>query len=147
MHVDYCIDDNGEAHHTSRYELMNRGANQARLVVRRGQAFHLDINLSRNYDPAIDGMSIVFTLDGIKRPIYGHNTLIASPVLHPGEVSDGAWQTVVEAYAENSLRIKVWCFFFKCGVNPFQRKVQDEDQLNLLLLKVVNFFVEERFLM
>ncbi|XP_058804914.1 annulin isoform X2 [Phymastichus coffea] len=107
VHVDYCIEDNGEAHYTSRYELMNRSGNQSRLVVRRGHPFHLDISLSRNYDPAIDGMSIVFTVDGIKRPQYGHHTLVASAVLHPGEVSEGTWQTVVEAYAENSLRIKV----------------------------------------
>lgn len=107
VHVDYCIDDNGDDHRTSRYELMNRGRRDARLVVRRGQAFVIDLQLSRNYDPAIDGMSIVFTLDGVQRPQYGHGTLVASPVLHPGEVSDGEWQTIVQAYAENSLRIKV----------------------------------------
>ena len=109
VHVDYCLDDNGDYHRTSRYELMNREDGKERLVVRRGQSFVLDIALSRNYDPAIDGMSIVFTLDGVQRPQYGHGTLVAAPVLHPGEVSEGAWQTVVEAYAENKLRLKVWC--------------------------------------
>ncbi|XP_031778774.1 annulin isoform X3 [Nasonia vitripennis] len=107
VHVDYCVDENGDAHRTSRYELMNRDDGGARLVVRRGQPFVVDLALSRNYDPAIDGMSIVFTLDGVKRPQYGHGTLVASPVLHPGELSEGSWQSVVEAYAENSLRIKV----------------------------------------
>lgn len=107
VHADFRVEDNGDSHRTSRYELMNRTEGRARLVARRGQAFVVDLQLSRNYDPAIDGMSIVFTLDGVQRPQYGHGTLVASPVLHPGEVSDGAWQTVVEAYAENSLRIKV----------------------------------------
>ena len=87
---------------------MNREENgQARLIVRRGQSFVVDLSLSRNYDPAIDGMSIVFTVEDVKRPQYGHHTLVASPVLHPGEISEGSWQTVVEAYAENSIRIKV----------------------------------------
>ena len=107
VHVDFCIDDNGEQHHTSRYELMNREPSQARLVARRGQPFVIDVSLSRNYDPAIDGISIFFTVDGVERPMYGHGTLVAAPVLHPGERSDGSWQTVIEAYAENSLRIKV----------------------------------------
>ncbi|XP_011505871.1 PREDICTED: annulin isoform X2 [Ceratosolen solmsi marchali] len=107
VHVDYCLDDNGDEHRTSRYDLMNREQKEARLVVRRGQPFVLDLHLSRNYDPAIDGVSIVFTLEGVKKPQYGQGTLVASAVLHPGEVSDGAWQTVVQAFAENSLRIKV----------------------------------------
>jgi transglutaminase 1 len=107
VHVDYCLDDNGDEHRTSRYDLMNRELKEARLVARRGQPFILELHLSRNYDPAIDGISIVFTLEGVKKPQYGHRTLVASALLHPGEVSDGAWQTVIEAYAENSLRIKV----------------------------------------
>ncbi|XP_014213359.1 annulin isoform X2 [Copidosoma floridanum] len=107
VHVDYCVPENAKAHRTARYEVSNRPSGQARLVVRRGQSFLLELTLSRNYDPAIDGMSIVCTLDGVERPQYGHGTLVASPVLHPNEVSDGAWQTVVQAYADNSLRIKV----------------------------------------
>lgn len=107
VHVDYCLDDNGDQHRTSRYELMTREVSEARLVVRRGQPFVLDLHLSRNYDPAIDGISIIFTLEGVKKPQHGHGTLVAAPLLHPGEVSDGSWQTVVEAFAENSLRIKV----------------------------------------
>lgn len=105
--MDYCIEDNGEIHRTSRYELMNRPDGRSRLVVRRGQSFVLDVTLSRNYDPATDGISIVFTVDGVQRPQYGHGTLVATPVLHPGDVSDGTWHTVVQAYSESSLRIRV----------------------------------------
>ncbi|XP_014223313.1 annulin [Trichogramma pretiosum] len=107
VNVDYCLDENGEAHHTGRYDLMTRDDGEARLVVRRGQPFVLEVSLSRSYDPAVDAVSLVFTLEGVKRPQYGHGTLVASPLLLPGEVSDGAWQTVISAYADNSIKIKV----------------------------------------
>ena len=86
---------------------MNRSHGKSRLIVRRGQEFFLNITLSRNYDPISDGISIVFTLSGVDRPLYGHGTLVASPVLNPGEVSDGSWQTVVDSYGDNTVKIKV----------------------------------------
>ncbi|XP_014217646.1 annulin [Copidosoma floridanum] len=107
VRVDYCLSENGKAHHTSRYEVSNRPSDEALLVVRRGQSFVLDVAVSRNYDPKIDGMSMVFTLDGVKKPRCGHGTLVISPVLQPNEVPDGAWQTIVQSYQGNSLRITV----------------------------------------
>ncbi|KAJ8680712.1 hypothetical protein QAD02_016499 [Eretmocerus hayati] len=108
VHVDFLVDDNGDAHRTSRYELMNRGdVRLSRLVVRRGQGFIVDLQLSRNYDPNVDALSAVFTVDGVRKPQYGHGTLVAAPIIHPGETSHAAWQCVVHAYAENSLRIKI----------------------------------------
>lgn len=87
---------------------MNREHGKSRLIVRRGQGFFLNLILSRNYDADVDGISIVFTLEGVERPLYGHGTLVASPVLHPNEVSEAAWQTVVDSFGENTLRLKVW---------------------------------------
>ncbi|XP_012283276.1 annulin isoform X2 [Orussus abietinus] len=107
VHVDPCIKENGEAHRTSRYELMNRNGKNSRLVVRRGQAFFLNITLAREYRPSTDGISIVFTLDGVKKPQYGHGTLVASPVLGPGEMSEGSWQTTIEWADQDMIRIKV----------------------------------------
>lgn len=104
--VDPCIEENGENHRTSRYELMTRHDDRARLVVRRGQEFYLHLSLSRDYISSIDGISIVFTLDGIERPQYGHGTLVATAVLNPGEIPDAAWQTTIDARAQNFLRIK-----------------------------------------
>ncbi|XP_020284577.1 annulin isoform X2 [Pseudomyrmex gracilis] len=105
--VDFCIEENGENHRTFRYELMTRHDDKARLVVRRGQEFYLHLNLSRDYDSSIDGVSIVFTLDGIEKPQYGHGTLVATALLDPDEISEAAWQTTIVALESNFLRIKV----------------------------------------
>lgn len=104
--VDLRIEENGENHRTSRYELMTRQDDRARLVVRRGQEFYLHLNLSRDYSSSIDGVSIVFTLDGVEKPQYGHGTLVATALLHPGEISEAAWQTTIDARGQNFLRIK-----------------------------------------
>lgn len=128
MSVDPLINENGEAHKTSRYEIMNRSGNKARLVIRRGQEFYLNLMLSRNYDPTIDGISIVFTLDGVERPMYGHGTLVAIPVLDSGEKSEGSWQATVDAAAENAIRIKA------------SRRYEN---LGIFLVTCRNFFLEQ----
>jgi len=79
---------------------------KAKLVVRRGQEFYLHLNLSRDYNYSIDGISIVFTLDGIEKPQYGHGTLVATALLNPGEISEAAWQATIAAIEPNFLRIK-----------------------------------------
>ncbi|KAG7204155.1 hypothetical protein KM043_001995 [Ampulex compressa] len=105
--VDPCIVENGANHRTSRYDLMTRRDDKARLVVRRGQDFYLHLSLSRDYDPSIDAISIVFTLDGVEKPQYGHGTLVATAVLSPGEISEASWQTIVDAIEPNFVRLKV----------------------------------------
>jgi len=106
--VDPCIEENGENHRTSRYELMTRRGrgDKAKLVVRRGQEFYLHLSLSRDYNYSIDGISIVFTLYGIEKPQYGHGTLVATALLNPGEISEAAWQATIVAIEPNFLRIK-----------------------------------------
>ncbi|KOX78769.1 Annulin [Melipona quadrifasciata] len=105
--VDPCIAENGENHRTSRYDLMARQDDKSRLVVRRGQEFYLHLTLSRDYEPRIDGMSIVFTVDGVERPQYGHGTLVAIPVLYPGEPSEGSWQATIDAIEPNFIRLRI----------------------------------------
>lgn len=105
--VDPCIAENGGNHRTFRYDLMARQDDKSRLVVRRGQEFYLHLTLSRDYEPRIDGMSIVFTVDGVERPQYGHGTLVAIPVLYPGEPSEGSWQATIDAIQPNFIRLKV----------------------------------------
>lgn len=104
--VDPCIEENGENHRTSRYELMTRRADRAKLVIRRGQEFYLHLSLSRDYNYSIDGISIVFTLDGIEKPQYGHGTLVATALLNPGEISEASWQATIVAVDSSFLRIK-----------------------------------------
>ncbi|KAK9306073.1 hypothetical protein QLX08_003130 [Tetragonisca angustula] len=105
--VDPCIAENGGNHRTFRYDLMARQDDRSRLVVRRGQEFYLHLTLSRDYEPRIDGMSIVFTVDGVERPQYGHGTLVAIPVLYPGEPSEGSWQATIDAIQPNFIRLKI----------------------------------------
>ncbi|XP_043667444.1 annulin isoform X1 [Vespula pensylvanica] len=106
-HVDPCIGENGNDHKTSRYELMTRQGDEARLVVRRGQPFYLHLSLSRDYDPTIDGISLIFTVDGVEQPQYGHGTLVATPVLEPGEYSEASWQTTIDAIEPAFIRLKI----------------------------------------
>ncbi|KAK0180122.1 hypothetical protein PV327_005795 [Microctonus hyperodae] len=107
--VDPLIKENGEAHNTSRYEIMCREGTDARLVVRRGQEFFLRLHLNRNYDSTIDGISLVFTLDGIQKPQYSHGTFIVVPLLnnpHDDELKD-SWQVTVDSIEINSIKIKI----------------------------------------
>ncbi|XP_003395644.1 annulin isoform X1 [Bombus terrestris] len=105
--VDPCIAENGVNHRTSRYDLMTRQDDKSRLVVRRGQEFYLHLTLSRDYEPSIDGMSIIFTVDGVERPLYGHGTLVATAVLYPGEPSEGSWHATIDAIQHNFIRLKI----------------------------------------
>lgn len=107
LDVDPCIAENGENHRTSRYDLMSRQNEETRLVVRRGQEFYLNLTLSRDYEPSIDGISIVFTVDGVEKPQYGHGTLVATAVLYPGEHSDDSWKANIDAIHPNFIRLKV----------------------------------------
>lgn len=107
LRLDPLTSENGEAHNTSRYEIMNRKEGDSRLVVRRGQEFFLRIFLNRDYDPEIDGVSIVFTLDGIKKPNYGHGTFMVTPLLSPGEESEDAWHATLFAKETQAIVIKV----------------------------------------
>lgn len=107
LDVDPCIGENGANHRTSRYEAMSRAGDGSRLVVRRGQPFYLHLALSRDYDPAVDAVSIVFTVDGVDRPQYGHGTLVATPVLYPGERSPATWQATIDSLHSDFARLKV----------------------------------------
>lgn len=63
--IDFCIETNGENHHTSKYDLMTRPADRC-LVVRRGQPFKLDILLNRPFDANKDAISFIFYVSGRK---------------------------------------------------------------------------------
>lgn len=119
--MDPCIAENGEKHRTSRYDLMARQDGKSRLVVRRGQEFYLHLTLSRDYDRSVDGMSIVFTVDEVERPQYGHGTLVATPVLHEGEPPEGSWQATIDAVQPNFLRLKASIISFFDRVTLAQR--------------------------
>ncbi|XP_011688934.1 PREDICTED: annulin-like [Wasmannia auropunctata] len=104
--VDHCIKENGKNHRTSRYEMMTRQDDRARLVVRRGQEFYLHLSLSRNYN-STDYISIIFTLDGVS-PQRGSGTLVAIDMHDSTDISEAAnCQAIIDAKGTNFLRIKV----------------------------------------
>lgn len=125
--VDPCLAENGENHRTFRYDLMTRQDDKSRLVVRRGQEFYLHLTLSRDYDRRIDGMSIVFTVDGVERPQYGHGTLVAIPVLYPEEPSEGFWQATIDDVQPNFIRLKVsdrrWTVFHTISIHAIVTRI------------------------
>lgn len=63
MSVDILISENGRAHNTYDYEMMERpvGAN---LVIRRGQPFNLLLKLNRNFDATTDAVSFILIVAG-----------------------------------------------------------------------------------
>ena len=61
--VDILIAENGKDHHTFDYEMMERPVD-ANLVIRRGQPFNLGLKFNRNFDPATDAVSLIFTAAG-----------------------------------------------------------------------------------
>lgn len=63
--IDFCIEANGENHHTSKFNLMTRSVDRC-LVIRRGQSFKLDILLNRPYDANRDAISFIFYAAGMK---------------------------------------------------------------------------------
>lgn len=62
--IDFCLSENGNSHHTSRFDVMKK-EKDASLVVRRGQSFLLDITFHRQFNPSIDAVSFIFTVAGM----------------------------------------------------------------------------------
>ncbi|XP_012267680.2 annulin isoform X2 [Athalia rosae] len=105
--VDQCIAENSEAHRTSRFDLSNHKDENAKLVVRRGDPFYITLILSRAYNPETDGISLVFALDGVEKPLHGHGTLAATSVLPAGIEGEGSWRANIVSAMGNSIRMKI----------------------------------------
>ncbi|XP_017779132.1 PREDICTED: annulin-like [Nicrophorus vespilloides] len=103
--IDPCIAINGALHHTSKYELMSREFEPS-LVVRRGQSFKLDIDLSRPYNEDTDGISFIFTVQDEDKPSHGQGTLIALPLMKFPDKSL-SWSVVLENSFQNSITVLV----------------------------------------
>lgn len=134
--VDILIAENGKDHHTFDYEMMERPVD-ANLVVRRGQPFNLVLKFNRNFDPATDAVSLIFTVAGMrqtrlddfyiwdiliyflfkffplfedaKMPSPSNGTTIAIPVLNDNSSSlpAGGWWARLVASSELSIKVQV----------------------------------------
>ena len=61
--MDILVNENGKAHKTYDYELMERPL--PNLVIRRGQPFQLLLKLNRNFNAETDAISFIFTVAGM----------------------------------------------------------------------------------
>ncbi|GFR69281.1 hemocyte protein-glutamine gamma-glutamyltransferase-like [Elysia marginata] len=58
--VDLMVKENGQAHHTDRYEISQPDQRPPQLVIRRGQPFSISIDFTKEYDPEKDDLKLVF---------------------------------------------------------------------------------------
>ncbi|KAF5298385.1 hypothetical protein FQR65_LT01163 [Abscondita terminalis] len=103
--IDPCLKINGDAHHTSKYELMNR-AIDPELVVRRGQPFYLDITLSRPYNQEKDAISFIFTVTDEDNPTFGQGTLVAVPLMKYFNRHD-PWNVILDSSDGNIIKVHI----------------------------------------
>lgn len=105
--VDLCIQENGKAHRSGRFELMCRDPSAGglpKLVVRRGQSFKLRVTTDRPFSPETDAISCIFTVANEEQPSHGHGTLVGVGVVsefagHHGEPNE--WYAVIESVHGN----------------------------------------------
>ncbi|XP_039763506.1 annulin-like isoform X1 [Pararge aegeria] len=104
--IDFCVDTNGENHHTNKFNLMTRDVDKC-LVVRRGQAFKLDILLNRPYDANRDAISFIFYVSDVEKRGPSDDTSAAVPMLEKGSETLGAWNAVYEGQMDSHLMVAV----------------------------------------
>ncbi|XP_050435288.1 annulin-like [Adelges cooleyi] len=102
--IDYCLEENGSKHRTSKYACMRD--TKFGLVVRRGQTFSLIIKFNRVYHIINDSVSFVFTCEGADKPNFGHGTLAVVPLLRK-PTNDLNWSAYVLEVNEQQLKVKI----------------------------------------
>ncbi|XP_059471130.1 annulin isoform X2 [Neocloeon triangulifer] len=108
LSANLLLAENGGPHHTAEFDLMER-VQGAKLVVRRGQPFVLQLALNRGLQPEQDAVSFIFTLQGVEKPTHGHNTLIAIPLLAHGSQPQSAsvWAAAIEKNMPDAKAVRV----------------------------------------
>lgn len=104
--IDFCIDANGENHHTSKFNLMTRNENRC-LVIRRGQPFKLDLLLNRPYDASRDAISFIFYVADVENRGPSDAASAAVPLLEKGSETTGNWSAVYESQVDSHLMVVV----------------------------------------
>ncbi|KAK2715757.1 hypothetical protein QYM36_010360, partial [Artemia franciscana] len=104
--VEWCIEDNGDAHHTWDYYYMEKGEN-SRLVVRRGQSFLLLLKTDRKYDIETDVIVIVTTVQDAQQPSISHGTQVIIPLEFQGNNAlAGPWKGEMLDSSDNNMLIR-----------------------------------------
>uniref|UniRef100_A0A336LKB0 protein-glutamine gamma-glutamyltransferase n=1 Tax=Culicoides sonorensis TaxID=179676 RepID=A0A336LKB0_CULSO len=107
--VDLCISQNGTDHHTDRYDLMRRHERLCKLVVRRGQAFHLKLQCNRPYIHGKDAISLIFTVADEEKPSHGAGTLVGIALKDSCSELDGdvEWCAGIEKITGDIIEIHI----------------------------------------
>ncbi|KAL4712854.1 hypothetical protein ACJJTC_011924 [Scirpophaga incertulas] len=104
--VDFCNETNGENHHTSKFNLMTRPVDRC-LVVRRGQAFKLDILLNRPFDETKDAVSFIFYVSDATVRGPSNEMSAAVAMLEKGSEVLGGWSSVYEGQMDSHLMVAI----------------------------------------
>ncbi|KAG7311372.1 hypothetical protein JYU34_002411 [Plutella xylostella] len=104
--IDFCHEANGEDHHTGKFHLMTRSVGRS-LVVRRGQAFKLDLLLNRPFDANRDNISFIFYVADVEKRGPSDDTSAAVPLLEKGSETLGSWNAVYEGQMDLHLMVAV----------------------------------------
>uniref|UniRef100_A0A182QTX5 Transglutaminase-like domain-containing protein n=1 Tax=Anopheles farauti TaxID=69004 RepID=A0A182QTX5_9DIPT len=103
--IDTCLEENGIAHRTDKFEMMSaaRAArNASQLVIRRGQEFLVKLICNRAIVPKVDAISLVLAVDPIASEwiSHGHGTVVYMLLQtedNPDEDSDSDWGAKVRS--------------------------------------------------
>ncbi|KRT84321.1 hypothetical protein AMK59_767, partial [Oryctes borbonicus] len=104
--IDPCIAENGQTHHTGKYELMTRAV-ERQLVVRRAQHFKIVLTLSRPYKEDMDGISFIFFVEDEQKPSLGQGTLVAVPLLKRADQKSTGWSAIVDKVDDALLTVLI----------------------------------------
>ncbi|CAG5117762.1 unnamed protein product, partial [Candidula unifasciata] len=96
VNVDLCRLKNREAHHAAEYEVPN-------LILRRGQAFDINIDFNRTYIKGQDAVSLKFVTGS--RPTQSRGSVV--PVVQVDRIQDGQWGFELAAVQEKSVTLRV----------------------------------------
>ncbi|XP_062552204.1 annulin-like [Armigeres subalbatus] len=113
--VNPCLDENGVAHRTSRFELMNRhkmDTGNPMLVVRRGQPFQLKVYCDRPFDEDKDVISFMLSVEPMdgERVSHGLGTVVHLPLQKSSDEVDedeSDWKAVLDSMDDEMLTISI----------------------------------------
>ncbi|XP_055590398.1 annulin-like [Uranotaenia lowii] len=115
LEVDPCIAENGTAHRTNRFELMNRDSidgSSSVLIARRGQSIKFKILCNREFNEERDIVSIMLAVQPMNSETisHGHSTVVYLPLdVSGGEFDENvtSWKARLSKIKENTMHVEV----------------------------------------
>ncbi|WAR13579.1 TGMH-like protein [Mya arenaria] len=103
--LDLDVKNNAKAHRTAEYDITDASVYDDRefLVVRRGQAFNVNVTFNKPFDPKNDELRIVFEFG--KRPIPNRGTHVE--IILSDEDSANEWGAWIESSKDNVTSLQI----------------------------------------